>query len=978
MTNDVERLPIPNNLSRAVRSDRSRSRNAVYSMTSLRLQTALACALGMLLATGLCAAPAHAASPALVEAIKLERTGHYAEAIEAYGKLDKAEAVDAALGPIRCWRATGKREETAKHLEAALAAHPKSADVASLAAEIAYERGDFDTARKHVAAALAIDPLHVPSRWVAIELDRDTGKLKEAEAGCLALVRYYNQSKKITSPDVLRCIGLAAAEYARWKNSHEQFTFLVNDLTREMLSRDADFWPAHYEAGRLFAEKYNLPEAKREFQAALGINPQAAEVYAALAALSVQGFEWEQAARMLDRGLAIHPALPALYHARADMHVANFKVPLALEVLEAARPFNPHSEETLGRIAACYLALDGIPDDLASSRFGKLVAEVEARNPACGVFYYTLATLLDSRRKFSDAIQFYQAALEKMPQLVGPQASLGMLYLRMGNEKIGQEILRESFRRDPFNVRVSNSLKVLEVLETYDTYESAHFRFRYGGHRDGLLAKYAAAYLEAEYPKLTKQFGFEVPQKSLIEIFSKAKNTSGHGWFSARLIGLPYLGTVGACAGKMVAMASPNERPYNWARVVKHEFIHVINLQQTGFNMPHWFAEGVATMNEGYPRAAEWDALLRERVPKGELFTLDNVNLGFIRPQSGLEWQLAYCQSELYLEYMVQTHGEESIAKMLAAFAAGLDTTSAIEQALDTTQAEFEAGYRQYLQDLVATLKPAAARDLLTKDELETALEEKPDDPDLVAQLAYQKFQQKAYPEAGQKARQVLEKTPGHPLATVVEARLAMLIGDTKKAQALLEAVHDKAAPHGRVTALLAEIYLQQKQLDEAAELYRQMKARDPHDPVWTQALARIYFLQGDQAKLAPILAEMALADADNFVVRKKLAEMAVQAADHPATIRWGHEALHVNVLDSEVHGWLGKAYAATDQLPLAIAEFAVALELNPDREEYLLGLAAAYVAAEDFDHARPLVEKILARDPGHAAARQLKAKLTP
>ena len=54
-------------------------------------------------------------------------------------------------------------------------------------------------------------------------------------------------------------------------------------------------------------------------------------------------------------------------------------------------------------------------------------------------------------------------------------------------------------------------------------------------------------------------------------------------------MGLPYVGTVAACTGRVIAMASPNDvrSKYNWARVLRHEFVHVVNLQQTSFNIPH-------------------------------------------------------------------------------------------------------------------------------------------------------------------------------------------------------------------------------------------------------------------------------------------------------------------------------------------------------------------------------------------------------
>src|SRR5690606_8977195 len=156
-----------------------------------------------------------------------------------------------------------------------------------------------------------------------------------------------------------------------------------------------------------------------------------------------------------------------------------------------------------------------------------------------------------------------------------------LMYMRLGEEVEGQRLLEESFEIDPFNVRVSNMLKVLEVLSGYATLETEHFIIRFDRGRDEVLARYAADYLESVYPVLCKQFGFEPEGKWLFEFFSRARNTSGHGWFSARMVGLPYIGTVGACAGKMVALASPNDmdQKYNWARVLKHEFIHVLNLQ---------------------------------------------------------------------------------------------------------------------------------------------------------------------------------------------------------------------------------------------------------------------------------------------------------------------------------------------------------------------------------------------------------------
>ena len=89
------------------------------------------------------------------------------------------------------------------------------------------------------------------------------------------------------------------------------------------------------------------------------------------------------------------------------------------------------------------------------------------------------------------------------------------------------------------------------------------------------------------------------PGRSKIEILKS------HQWFSGRTIGLPFVPTVGACTGRVVALASPKATrvPFNWSmRVLTHELVHVITLQQTEFNIPHWYTEALAVESEGYPR----------------------------------------------------------------------------------------------------------------------------------------------------------------------------------------------------------------------------------------------------------------------------------------------------------------------------------------------------------------------------------------
>ncbi|MBX9792084.1 MAG: tetratricopeptide repeat protein [Pirellulales bacterium] len=949
------------------------------------------------------AAGADAGADPLLPARRLWLAGKYEEAEEALEPLRKSHPAAAALAMARTRESVGKLDEARQLLEEALAALPpdapkpaddqaaakQRADLEAELARLAFERGDIEQAAKRAAAAREANGDHLLARWVDAQRLRDTGQLDEAEAAVKWFVDYYN-AHEIRDADEVRIIGLAAAEYARWKHLSDQFQFLINELYPQALEIEPGYWQARYEAGRLFVEKYNEAEATKELQAALKLNPRAAEVYAAIAELALQRFDFDQAKPAIARALEINPNCLAARRAKADLLLANFEVAEAVQALEDARRLNPLDEETLGRLATAYLIADGVPQiadgehpdldaTLAESRAGKLLAEVNARNPHAGVFYFTLATRLEERRQFPLAELCFREALARMPQLVGPQAALGLMYMRLGEEAQAKQLLEQSFEADPFHVRVSNMLKVLEVLDTYETLETEHFVIKFDPQRDKLLAQYTARHLEKIYPELCGWLGYQPRGKSLFEIFSRARNTDGHGWFSARMVGLPYIGTVGACAGKMVALTSPNDgqRRFNWARVLEHEFVHVINLQQTRYNIPHWFTEALATMREGYPRPPEWNALLLKRVAKGEVFNLDTINFGFIRPQSGDDWSMAYCQAELYAEYIQERFGGDAIAKLLAAYAGSQNTREVLRQALGVEQSDFEEGYQKYVGQIVAEFTSSEDEDAGEElpqsfAELERAQQADPDNSALLARLAAAQLARKAYPEARRLARRAAELSPREPLAAYVIARLHLLVGDDALALETLEAAHDPEKPHATLANLLAGLKLKAKDYAGAERLYRALAEKQPHDQRWPKALARLYLLSKQEEALGKILDQLARWDGDDIAYRKKLADLKFQARDYEAAAEWSRRALHIDVTDAQIHRRLAAALLESKDTQGAIDEYQVAIDLTPDDPDLRYALADAYLQLPDKDKARATLETLLEQHPQHAAAKAL------
>jgi tetratricopeptide (TPR) repeat protein len=882
------------------------------------LAAALACSPFLLLS------PHSAPAADLAKARTLLMHGRYEEATEIY-KPQAAADPQAALGLAACQEAQGKSAAAEKTLKPLA---EKQADVQAQLARLAFERGDCDEARRRVEETLKLAAEHPLALYIKAELARTSGRIEEAERGYHRLIEFYN-NHDVKKPDAIRWIGRAAAQYARWNRLSDQFDFLVNELYPEAVKLDADYWPAHFEAGLLFMEKYNRADAAKEFQAALEINPRAAEVHAAMAELAMEDFHVEQAEASLRRALEINPKLPDAWQMRADLAWLNDDLDESLRLLrEKLLPLNPRDESALARIAACYLLLDSqsersggtslsghrraaLVDEgrvsptpprpsqaqgraTRSRRFDELVAEVTKRNPHCGEFYGELAEMLETRHKQAAAEKYFREAIRVLPRQPRPHAGLGLLLMRLGREAEARKTLQEAFDADPFHVRVKNSLDVLDVVEAMQTRRTPHFIIKYAA-ADGRLVPYLAPHLEKIYGELQQEFGYAPPGPTPVEVFNESQGQSGHSWFSARMVGLPYLGTVAASTGQIVAMVSPGETEihggYAWARTLKHEMTHVFNLQQTGYNIPHWFTEGLAVYNEQIPRPYRWVVLLRRRAAAAALMNLDNVNAGFARAMEGDDCNLAYCQSELYVEYMLTLGGPGVLKQTVAAYAETPATAAVIQRVFGKSKAEFERGYTAFLQkqiDAVPVLAEADARKLTR--------------------------------EAGAK--------------------------------------------------LKAEKY------DEAAALYARGEGLDPANPQWPAAGAKVYLAAGRSRDLAQALAHFAELEPNDLPSREKLAALAMEQGDAAAARRWATAALEINVERAAAHRLLAASLVKLNDLDRAIEEYTAAVEIDPANPAQRFDLADALLQAHKPAAAKKVLKELLRRDRKYPNAADLLESL--
>lgn len=952
---------------------------------------------------GVGAQGAEALPAELVEARTHLAKGRYEEAREAFA-LQLANPVVtgtlrlkmiAVIGHVRSHLAEGLYAEATKLLETARTEMPNEPDILAELASLQYTLGQYAESRATVDAALALSPEHPLSRFVAARLDAATGKLDSAIEGYRWFVRMYNQSQP-TDPQVMLVVAQGAAEYARLASVTQVFDFVLNTLNPDILARDPLAWEAKLFSGTLLLEKYNRGQAIPELKKGLEINPRAVEILSALARSSLDEHSLTEADEQASKVLEINPRhVPALL-IKADVQAADGNLASVLEWVDKAAAVNSRDEEMLARRAAVFLQQDGVPSaeelqalllNLESiselklekpSRFSALVTELAAVNPRPGTFFTVLGERLEESKRFELAEKFLNQAIVCSPQMAQPKTALGLLYARIGKNEQATGVLDAAFAADPYHVRVSNMRKVLKLLSSYDKIETEHFVIRFDSQSDKLLAASIAEYLESEYPALVKQFGFEPPFRTQFEIFNKAKGLSGHQWFSARMVGLPWIQTVGASTGLMVAMASPGsgDTPFNWARVVKHEFIHIITLQQTDFVIPHWYTEALATMNEGYPFSETWNNLLRQRLPRNELMTLANINLGFIRPKSGDDWQMAYCQSVLYARYMVERFGPDSTARLLAAYQRRLPTEQAITETFNIPVAEFETGYLEFVKKYVESVARGPVTKPMSLAELEKQSKANPNRTDFAAQYAAALVDAKRFRQAREIAEPLLKNAPNEPLANYTMSLLYLRSADVGQATLALEAGLDRTNPNGKIVEELGKLYVRRRKGNLARELYLLALKFEPGRLPWLKGLAAAQVVESDVEGLKKTLQQIAASDADDFNVRKKLTELCYKTKDYAAARDAAQLALHIVVGDVEVRRILGASCRELGDLTAAEKHLQIAFELKPDDPDTEVELARVEFASGKAVAATDRLQKVLDKHPDSEAARALLGEL--
>ena len=469
------------------------------------------------------------------------------------------------------------------------------------------------------------------------------------------------------------------------------------DLLKDARERlDPLSWRVRLVEAELLLERHDYGGAGAAAQEAHALCPRGAGPARLIARLQIAGFNLDAAdaiADLIEAGAAsveddAASIDAALIRARADLRRdhAGRAAETVNTVLESA----PRCHDALALHAAALAA--GFKDAAAE----RALDAFDAVSPGHPLALYEAGAALSEQRQYDLARQRLTQASARRPTWSQPLIDLGLLEIQTGRDAAARDAFERALKLDAFNDRARNSLALVDGLAPWPIIEGDHFRVRYRPGPDAVLAREMLPVLDAIHRRVTGDpelvpggIGHEPTEKTLLELMP------GHRWFSVRITGMTRVHTMAAATGPVIAMESPREGPgfkvgpFDWPRVIQHEYAHTVTLSRTRNRIPHWFTEAAAVYLEDAPRPHHTWMLLLRAFETGTLFDLDKVNVAFVRPKKPTDRSQAYAQGHWMYEFILERWGPLVPLRLMDRYAAGQAENEAFEDELAISREAF-------------------------------------------------------------------------------------------------------------------------------------------------------------------------------------------------------------------------------------------------------------------------------------------------
>lgn len=880
-------------------------------------------------------------TPDIAIAQDLLMSGQYDRSRSMFEKLlsHSGSGLDAHLGFARCLTQTGEYDRALDQLRKLGSVDSAKWHVAL--GRLLRRRGQYAEVLQHAKAAITIDGDSATAHWLQADMLEHLGRTEEA----VEAYRWFDQ----------QVVGLAELPRdAEWITATAlgflRYSVLtgtsVASRTKHVLNRmlqvayervDRSYWPARIAAADLLRRKFNNDEhdgSVSDYRAALRLNKHLPQAYTGLGEAALTGWQFERVEEFAEKALKINPRYAEAIRLLSKKFLLERRYVQAIETADRALAINPNDIEALSLRAAA-----------AACRYDeKTVADAASRvrtiNPKCDLFYRTVGDALAGIRQYQASEKAYQKAIEFNTTDANARTELGMMYMQWGDENKAREALEAAWNLDPFNERTKFTLELLEMLDDFSRIETAHFIVKFKPETDPGLGEFVANYLEEIYEAVTGDYETPTSTKTIIELFPT------HRAFAVRITGKPWIHTVGAATGRVIALVAPRNTNefgrYNLARVLKHEFTHTVTLEATNNRIPHWFTEGLAVMQEDAPKAFEWWRLLAAAARRDRLFTLESIDWGFIRPKQRGDRQLAYAQSEWMCEFIVERFGYNIIHTMLDRFKKGQTQAQVFSELFNESIEAFDGAFAVWARDHLL----AQGFDLTPVESLESLIKQTQADQHdarLFGRLARSILDQGDLDRALKAAQRTLEldeqEINGLSVATIVLWRMVQEEHEASAKHAydadalpIVERLLLLDPDHWIALKFRGEIALRRGDQELATLHYRRLQAVCPIDPASWGGLAGIYLQAGDDDRALSQLMELARLEEHDADIPRKIARMVARKGRLREAQYWYRQTLHVDPFSPGIHLALGDVSARLGDLEAALFAYRMLTLLEPGR----------------------------------------------
>lgn len=565
-------------------------------------------------------------------------------------------------------------------------------------AELMFLRGDWERAEALLRETLARAPQSMRTRLALGQLLWEKGDRPEATQILEAMAARYNDGL-IDDPKELVAVGRGMQRLGRLRDANRA------------LGRAARQAPDHPGVHIAFAElmlaSYNHAEAEDSLDRALEAAPQHPEAHRLMAEIEffVSGnfAEAEERLRLAD-AIAPHHLGVALQRARFAMTRGEWAH--AAQRVEGILERAPRHGEALSLLAAVrYLGGDRVGFEQARDEFTQ-------HRAGSSTLWRVVGEAAALNNRHTEAVRFFDEALERDPEDAAALAGLGLALTRTGDEPRALNVLERAAREDRFHVRVHNMLELYQRgLRDYLTRPVASgLRLRAHMDQHALLEAASLPLVDEAHEVFSQRYGQRI-EPLIVEIYSEPEN------FSVRSVGVPRIDPHGICFGDTVLLRSPADADFNWEMVLWHETAHAYHLRVSEARVPRWFTEGLAEYETG-ERDASYrrfhDEEIARRLQHGTLPALSELGDAFLAGR-GFDVIVAYQLASLAIDYIVEVGGRDAPTRLLRGFADVPRFEALAPTVLDRTMEQLDQGFDAWLR---ARYAPLIAHPMIDVDRL--------------------------------------------------------------------------------------------------------------------------------------------------------------------------------------------------------------------------------------------------------------------